>query len=118
FDRYALLHRDALLCRTSRSGLNRAIRESLQWHAAFHQFLLENIVDRLELEFVNRMQNDGVFTLKFDIGFRILKIEPGMNFFQRLLDGVRDLLQIDLAHNVKSILWHDLLLTLQIPPPR
>jgi hypothetical protein len=29
-----------------------------------------------------------------------------MNLFQRLLDGVRDLLQVNLAHDVKSVFGH------------
>jgi hypothetical protein len=32
-----------------------------------------------------------------------------VDFFGRLLDGIGDLLQVDLTHNVKRILWHDLI---------
>jgi hypothetical protein len=31
-----------------------------------------------------------------------------VNLLQRLLHGVRDFLQIEFAHNVESVLWHDI----------
>jgi hypothetical protein len=32
-----------------------------------------------------------------------------VDLLHRLLDGVRDFLQVDFAHNVKSVLRHDLI---------
>jgi hypothetical protein len=51
------------------------------------------------------MQDDRVF-LQFNIGFRILKVEAGVNLFQGLLNGVGDLLQVDLADNVETVIGH------------
>jgi hypothetical protein len=52
------------------------------------------------------MQHDRVFTFEFDFGLGVLQIKAGVNFFGRLLDGVRDLFQIDLAHDVKGVFGH------------
>ncbi len=83
-----------------------AVSQPFQRHAALRQFLLQNVAHRFQLEFVDRVQHDRLLALEFDIGLRILQIEAGMDFFQRLLDGIGDFLQIDLAYDVKSIFRH------------
>src|SRR3989442_1039803 len=102
----SLLHGDALFGHASRRRLDRSVGEAFQRHSAFHQLLLKYVVHCLQLVFVNRVQDDRVFAFQFDIRFRIFQIEPSMDFLQRLLDSVADLLQIDFAYDIESVFWH------------
>src|SRR5581483_4977110 len=43
---------------------------------------------------------------ELDLGFGIFKIEARVDLFQRLLNGVADLLQIDFADDVEGIFGH------------
>ncbi len=105
FDRNALLHRDFALGGSTGGGFDRAVGQSLQRNAALHQLLLQDVIHRLQLVLVGRMQHDRVL-FQFDIRLRILQIEASVDFLQCLLDGIGNLLQIDLAHDVKSVIGH------------
>src|SRR5207249_180914 len=105
----ALLHGDLLSYGGPGRRLDRTIGQAFERHASLDQLLLQNVGDRFQFVFVDGTKDERVFALHLDIRFRVLQIETGMDFFDRLLDGITDLLQVDLADNVKSILWHDLI---------
>src|SRR6202043_270370 len=51
------------------------------------------------------MQHDRIF-LQLDVRLGIFQVEARVDLLQRLLDGVRHLLQVNLAHDVKSVIGH------------
>src|SRR5579859_1251614 len=107
YDLARLLHRDALLHgdllphRCPRRRFNHAIGQRLDGHAALYQLGLQNVVDRLEFVVIHGRENNRVFALEHDVGLGIFQIKAGMDLLQRVLDRVRDLLQVNLADNVK-----------------
>ena len=90
----------------ARGRFHRSVGQSLERNAAFDHLLLQDIVHCLELEFVRRVQKDGVFALHLDLRLGILQVEAGGHFLHGLLDGIRCLLQVDFAYDIESIFGH------------
>ncbi len=105
-DRDPLLHRDLLLGGTPRGGLDWAVGQALQWHASFDQFLLQDVVDVFQFVLIRGVQDDRIFSFKHDARLRILEVEAGRDFLRRLLDRVRNLLQVNFADDIESVLGH------------
>src|SRR5208337_2994038 len=101
FDRNALLHGDALAHGRTRRLFDGAIGERLQRNAALYQLALQDIVDRLQLVVVSRGEHERLFAVHLDVGLRVLQVVTGVNFLQRLLDGVGNLLQVHFTDNVE-----------------
>src|SRR2546429_8072301 len=108
FDRNALLQLHSLAHGRSRRRFDSAIVKTLEGYMALHQLVLQDVVDRLRLVIVDRRKHDRFLAFKGDVGFRILEIKTRVNLFDRLLDGVGFLLQVDLAHYVEGVVnGHD-----------
>ncbi len=86
--------------------LDRAVGQPFQRHAALHQFLLKDVIHCLQLVLVDGVQHDRILAVQFNHRLRILQVEAGMDFLQRLLDGVGNFLQVNLADDVECVLWH------------
>src|SRR5205814_237983 len=98
--RNALLNLDALAnCATSR-GFNRAVRQSLQRHAATHQFLLKNIVHVAKLGLVFSRENEIVL-FQSNVGIAAFEVEALTHLFDSLMNRVRDFRAINLRYDVE-----------------
>ena len=97
----ALLHGDALADRGACGGLDGPVGEGLQRHAALHQFALQDIVHRLELELVGRGEHQRFFLVHLNVGLGVLQVVTRMDFLERLLDSIGNLLQVNLTDNVE-----------------
>ncbi len=97
----ALLHGDALAHGRTRGRLDGPVGQGLQRHAALHQLALQDVVDGLQLELVGGGEHQRFLLVHLDVGLRVLQVVAGMDFLQRLLDGVGNLLQVDLTDYVE-----------------
>ena len=72
-----------------------AVVERLQRDLAAHQLLLEHLRDRLEAFLGRRFELDRI-VLQVDHTLGALEVEARRQFPTRLIDGVADLLEVDL----------------------
>ena len=84
-----------------------AVCQALERHLALDQLLLQDFVDRLQLEFILAGEHDLVVLLvQLNLRVRILQIVARGDFLHGLLDGIGHLRQFDFGNNVEAIVWH------------
>src|SRR5882672_472591 len=105
-NRDPLLHGDLLFRGAAGGRFDWSVGQTFQGHASFNQFLLKDVVDMFQFVLVRGVQDDRVFTFERDARLRILEVETGRDFFHRLLDRVRNFLQVNLADDIESVFGH------------
>src|SRR5262249_29140477 len=99
----ALLDGDLLPERAAGRLFHLAVVQGLERDATLVELRLEDIDDGLELHLVGHGQRD-VGPLELHLVLRALEIVAGVDLAPRLIERVRDLLHVDLAHDVEGIL--------------
>ncbi len=97
----ALLQADLLAHGRAGCGLNGTVSKRLQRDSAFNQLALKHVGHSLSLYSSAEVSTSSFFGIQLDIRLRVLQVVAGMDLLQRLLHGVGDLLQIDLADYVE-----------------
>ena len=100
-NRNPLLHGDSLAYSRASRRHNGAVGKRFQRHSALHQLPCRHVIHCLQLKFVRGDQHQPFFFVDLDIGFRVLQVVASVDFLQRLLDGIRNFLQIDFTDNVE-----------------
>src|SRR5258706_455605 len=107
FDGDTLLQRDLLAHSRTAGRSDDAVAQSLERHAALHQLGLQDVGDRLELEFIGAgQQNLVLFLAELNRRAAVFEVEALLDFFDRLLHGVADFGQVDLGYDVETVIWH------------
>src|SRR5262249_25805489 len=97
----ALLQLDPLLGRAHRPGLDRTFLQRLERHLPLGELLLQYLAQGPDLEVVGRAQQQRLlFALDGRVG--ALEVEALPDLAQGLVDGVVDLLEVDLADDVEG----------------
>ena len=102
FLRHAVLQGDGLPHGAARGRLGIAHGERLQVDTAAVQLRLQDVEDGLELHVIARGDGDHHLFL-LDLVLRPLEIVAGLDLALRLVDGVGDLLHVELARDVEAV---------------
>src|SRR5207248_8492063 len=110
------LERDTLAHRALRGGLYLAVVEREQRDAAPRQLALQDLNQRLQLEFVVRGE-DQRFAFDLDVRDRMLEVETVRDLAQGLINRVLHFLHVHPRNDVEeTLLSHGLPLTLPLDP--
>ncbi len=102
-DGNALLELDGLTQHAPGRGLHLPVGEGLERHAAPVQLRLEDVDHRLELHVVGRSHGQrGLLDVHRALG--ALEVVASVDLAPGLVDGVGDLLRVDLADDVEGVL--------------
>jgi len=99
----ALLHFDLLADGAAGGRLDFAVLEGLERDVALGQLALKNVGDGLELVVVGAGESELGFAVELDVGVRPLEVVALGDLLERLLNGVLNLGDLDVADDIERI---------------